>query len=329
MEKQQIISFIKAQLEQGRISSEELAALAHGFVMTPDPSGKNNAGHIHTPTSVTASVNMINTLYAIGTIIGIVGVSILISQHWAEIGFGGRIGVTLGISFISYLLAILICKSRQVMLSQTLFIIAVVLAPLGTYVLLEKMDMTFSSLSQMLTALSLFVIFAVAQYIARTNILVLILTALGTWAYYTMLTYIFSFSFYDGDLMKWATIVLGFTYVFIALGYSRRTVTTAAVNVLYALGTLAVLAAGISLGGVWDFIYIAFIFAAFYGSVYVRSQAMLIIAAGFLIGHVLKLTYRFFMASLGWPVALIISGVVILLVGYLTVQVGQRYLKKV
>jgi hypothetical protein len=324
MDKQQIISFITTQLEQGKISSDELVAIAHG---ARHP-GSDSISAANPSKNISASWNMINTLYGIGTIIGIIGVSILVGQHWTEIGFAGRIGVTLGISLISYIIAVFLSRSPQQMLSQTLFIISAVLAPLGVYVLLTKLDLTFSSLNQAAAALALFVIFAVAQYIARTNVLVVLLTAFGTWAYYSLLVYAFSFTFYQGDLFKWATIILGFAYILIAFGYGRKTVTTAAVNVLYGFGTLAILGAGISLGGIWDFVYILFIFAAFYGSVYVKSQSMLILGALFLMAHVLKLTYRFFLGSLGWPIALIISGFCIIVIGYLTLRVNQRYLGK-
>jgi hypothetical protein len=327
MDKIQIISFIKAQLEQGRVTREEVIALANGANIQQPTEINGNVAVVDS--RVSSSWNMVNTLYSMGAVIGIVGISILLGQHWTEIGFVGRIGVTLGIALLAYILGLLLNNSGQIMLSQTFFIISAALAPISTYVLLQRFDIVFNNLNQTYAALALIVIFGVAQYIARSNVLVLLLTGFGTWAYYSFILYMFGiFSIYDGDLLKWGTVVLGLAYILIGYGYSRKTVATPPVHILYGLGTLAALGAGISLGGNWDFVYILFIFAAFYGSIYVKSQSMLIFGALFLIGYVLKLTYRFFLDSLGWPVALIISGACIIVVGFLAFHLSRQYLKK-
>lgn len=328
MDKQQIISFIKAQLDTGKISPGELTALARGASAEEVATGAAGAA------SKESSWSLNNILYIIGAIIGLVGISILVAQHWVEIGFVGRIGVTLGISFLAYIGGILLCKSPQQMIAQIMFVISGVLAPVGVFVLFKKLDISFLPLHQGVIALALFIIFAFAQYIARSTVLVLLLTAFATWLYYSLVLYVFSLTLYHGDFTKWASVVLGFSYILTAFGIwhdkERRAVDghSTPAGILYGLGTLAVLGGGISIGGVWDFIFILFIFAAFYGGVYMKSRSMLFFGAVFLMAHVMKLTFRFFLNSLGWPVALIISGALIIAVGYLTFQLNQRYLSK-
>ncbi len=331
MEKEQIISFIKTHLDDGQITREDLAAIARG-----DTEHQKGPDTIANELQKTPSWNIINTLYVIGSIIGIAGVTILAQQHWDAIGFGGRIGVTLGLSFVTYVTALLICKSPQQMISQVMFVISAILAPIGTYILLNQLQVQFIPINQAITALSLFIIFIFAQYIARTNVLVIVLTAFGTWAYFALLQFAFLLSYFDSGIFKWATIVLGIGYILIAYGFSgkhlREGIQTgeehSVANILYGLGTLAVLGAGITLGGIWDLIFLLFVFFGFYGSVIVRSQMMLILSGIFLIADVLKITYRYFLGSLGWPIALIVCGFLIIAIGYLTFELNQRYLSK-
>ena len=95
---------------------------------------------------------------------------------------------------------------------------------------------------------------------------------------------------------------------------------------IYGFGTLAILGAGIFIGGVFDLILIALIFAVFYGSVYLKSRSMLIFGAIFLMAHIIKLTSKYFVGSVGWPVALIIVGFLVIGVGYMTFYLNKRFM---
>ena len=97
-------------------------------------------------------------------------------------------------------------------------------------------------------------------------------------------------------------------------------------SVLYGLATIAILGAGIFIGGLFDLILVLLIFGAFYGSVYLRSGSMLILASLFLIAHTIKLTAEYFVNSVGWPVALICFGFVIIGVGYGTLYLNKTFI---
>ncbi len=132
---------------------------------------------------------------------------------------------------------------------------------------------------------------------------------------------------------------LGVAYILIGYGYKKLAAHKAQIsdgtedeeqissisNVLYGFGTLAILGAAISLGGIWDFILILLIFGAFYGSVLLKARMMLGLGALFLIAHVINLTSKYFLDSLGWPVALIFCGIAIIAIGYGTVRLNKKY----
>ncbi len=327
MDKNQVISFIQSQLSAGNISNEDLRRIAAG----PEVAGA-------TPIDVTSNSNKLTQVfYGIGAVIAFVGVVILVAQNWDEIGFAGRILVTLGISLVTYISGMLIRKPEHKIISQVMYGLSAILAPLGVYVLLEQANVDFTSTIQLITALILFVIFGFATYVSKRNLLFVITVAFASWAYYALIVKIFGFGYDNTEYFKWASMLLGAAYLF--LGYGFRSLWSAVdpedlheksrvQKIFYGLGTLFILGGGIAIGGMFDLFFILLIFAAFYGSVYLRSRAMLIFAALFLMGHIIKLTSKHFVNSIGWPVALIVVGFFVIGIGYLTVYLNKRYIAK-
>lgn len=324
MEKQQIIAFINEQIASGKISTADLNNITSSVPATVQKES--------------SSANLINVFYTIGAIIAIIGVGILIAQHWDDIGFIGRIIVTLGISLAAYIFGLVLAKPEQKMISQVMFTFSAALAPLGAYVLLHEAGIIYDKQVQIIVATVLAVIFGIALYISKRNILVLITIGFATWAYYATIFKIFgTYNYYDSDFLKWSSMLLGVAYLFIAYGYgaSAKTLETntegekrAVQSVLYGFGTLAVLGAGIFVGGAFDLVFIALIFAAIYGSVYVKSRAMLVLGAIFLMAHIIKITSKYFIDSIGWPVALIAVGFLVIGVGYMTFYLNRKFLSR-
>ncbi len=323
MDKQQTIAFIEDQLAAGKISKEDIFSIA---------SRGAPVSRSVMPTS--SSKNLISTFYGIGAIIALIGIVILIEQNWTQIGFGGRILVTLGISLTTYVAGFLFNKDHQRIISQIMFTISSALAPLGVYVLLNEANIDFVWPYQFYTACILFILFGYALWATKKNILFLLTIGFASWIYYSLILKIFG-SNYNSDLLKYASILLGLSYILIARGYQSISTTIdssnekekkAVRNVLYGFGALGVLGAGIFVGGFFDLIFIAFIFGAFYGSVYLKSQSMLVFGALFLMAHIVKLTSKYFVDSIGWPIALIVIGFLMIGIGYMTYELNKKYI---
>lgn len=325
-----MLSFIQAHLAAGTLTRDDLLSLIGTPVAAHAPVAAQPAA-----AKEASSWNLIHTFYGIGAIIALIGVAILVAQNWNELGFIGRLLVTLGISLATYAGGISLARPDQRMLSQVLFTISGVLAPLGAYVLVSEAGVNFDANVQAITGGILAVIFGTALYVSRRTILALLTVGFVTWAYYAFIFKIIGFEFYEADLMKWATMLLGASYILIAYGWRSVPSSTdssiekekrAALNVLYGFGTLAILGMGITIGGGFDIFYIALIFAAFYGSVYLKSRPMLIFAGLFLMAHLIKLTSEYFVDSIGWSVALIVAGFMVIGVGYLTFYLNKKFL---
>jgi len=336
MDKQQIISFIETQVSAGKISASDLISIANGGAPVPSSALRQAAPVMASSAGEEPSRNLTHVFYGIGAIVVIIGVLVLVEQNWVAIGFAGRILVTLGLSLMTYIGAMLMGRGPNRVLAQVMFTISAVLAPLGIFVLLQEAHISMDWPVPLYVALALTAVFAVALAVTRRNILLLLTVGYASSAYYSILSRVLMTASYDFNIYKWASMLLGFSYLMIARGYATGSVPADAAdakekvrvsNVLYGFGTLAILGAGISIGGAFDLIFIAMLFAAFYASVFFKSRAMLIFASLFLMGHIMKLTYKYFLGSIGWPVALIFVGFLVIGVGYMTFSLNRRYLR--
>lgn len=331
MEKEQIISLIKQNLGSGKISKNDLLNLANDNQTADLNLGQNMANPEVSGENFHSSA-LVKIFYVIGAVIALVGVVILIVQNWNEIGFLGRIVVTLGIAIISYIFAVLMRDQKRRFLSQVLFIISFVLSPIGVLVLLYETKIDFDLVVQLLFSLVMLVIYGLAYYVTKRNVLILILVAFATWAYYAFILEFLDNSF--NNILQWATIIIGFAYIFLA--YSRRALKIVDIHdvkeqrsvsgLLYGVGTIAVLGASMAIGGIFDLLVILFIFGAFYGSVFLKSRIMLVVASFFLVGHMIKITLEYFGNSLGWPILLVLIGFLIIGIGYLTFYLNKKYI---
>ncbi len=327
MDKQQVISLIESKMHEGIISREDLLKVAGGSSVSSVPLLTSNKEH--------SGVGIINILYGIGAIIALVGVVILVGQHWEEIGFAGRVLVTLGLSFVTYIAAFFLTNQRQI--SQVMFTLSGALAPVGVSVMLNESSIVITPLIMFYIGFALALVYFTAWWATRRNVLVLFVTGFLTWAYYALIIHFLgnSYSLYDSDIFKIATMILGITYLFVAYGFEhmmvgdkdgspreRKSIT----GILYGFGSLAILSAGISFGGWFNFAFIAVLFGMFYGSVFLKSRAMLVFSSLFLMGHIGKITSEYFADSIGWPLALIITGFLIIGVGYMTFGLNKKYL---
>ena len=319
MDKTQLLSLIEEKIKEGIITPEEIEKYIHPITEKKESS---------------MAKNITNIFYVIGALIVIIGAVILTAQYWDEIGFMGRILVTLGIALVTYVSALFMKGSENRILSQVLFVIAGVLAPIGVLVFYREFDIEITSMVQTISAFALFAIFVTAFMYTKRNIVVLLSLGFATWGYYALLALLFPV---DSELAKWATMILGITYLLVAYYYdvqmptidsSERKEKRSVKNILYGIGSVGVLAPAIFLDGAFDLLSIPILFSAFYASTYVKSKAMLLAAGLFLVIYIIKMTSEYFVDSISWPLALIVIGFLVIGVGYGTLYLNRKYISE-
>lgn len=315
MDKNQVIAFIQEQLATGKITTSDLSSLSKGNVASA-------------PDSIKSS-HLINIFYTIGALIVLTGVVLLFAQHWDDIGFAGRILVTLGIGLVGYTLGLVLRSDEHSVLSQVLFTVSAALVPMGIVIFCGEMDIRLDLTNQIWVSLGLLCMYIVAYMANKRNILIIFNVGWATWAYWAVLLKILDIGYDSYDILKWALMLLGLVYILIAHGLAdtMSKERDAVKNILYFLGTLGILSGGISIGGAFDLVFILMIFAGFYFSVYIKNRGVLMLASLFLLIHLGKITSEYFSDWLSWPILLILGGAIVIGIGYFTYYINKKYIK--
>ena len=127
-------------------------------------------------------------------------------------------------------------------------------------------------------------------------------------------------------------LVAGCAYILMGYAFSKNARASLS-GFLYGFGIFGVLAAALALGGwephqnvFWELIYPAPVFGALFLSVHFKSKAFLTWGTFFLMAYILKITSEYFSKSLGWPLALVIAGLVMVGAGYMSFSIKKKYL---
>tara|TARA_B100001964_G_C13902915_1_gene452447 strand:- start:258 stop:674 length:417 start_codon:yes stop_codon:yes gene_type:complete len=78
----------------------------------------------------------------------------------------------------------------------------------------------------------------------------------------------------------------------------------------------------------WQLLYFIFVIGGLFLAVYIKSNRILIVSTFALAGFVIYITSEYFADSLGWPITLIILGFFIIGLGYASVSINKKYIKR-
>jgi hypothetical protein len=122
--------------------------------------------------------------------------------------------------------------------------------------------------------------------------------------------------------------------VYALLGYAlTQTPHRALIGALYGFGMLLFLGAALALGAWkpdqnvwWELAFPGLVFGVMFLSVYLKSKAFLTFGSLYLMVYILKITAEYFADSLGWPLALVLTGLGLIAIGYLYFKLKKKYL---
>lgn len=336
MDKQQVVDLIKQKLSDGVISKNDLNLLING-------QGSENIVNNITAPVVNQSVEsessigekLIHSLYAIGALILLIGIVILLVQNWTDIGFSGRILSTLGVSVISYVIALLLSNKEDNPLSEVLFAISAIVSPIGIYVLLRESGYEINENTFLIYSLILSVFFGITKFFSKSKIIILVTVFFSTSFYFSAIYKMFKSLYLNNfdDIIKIAVIVLGLAYFLIAYGYDLliknknqilKMEDKAVSGVLYTLGSPAIIIPFMTYDGFFDFITLLIIFAIAYLGFIVRSKIVFFISSIALVIQISMITWEYFRNSIGWPIMLIIIGVVIIATAFVSINISKK-----
>ena len=322
--KEEILQYIKTIGEQKIVTKDELD-LAY-----------DSGSGIKTDVVLTKKLGIAEILYYIGGAIVFLGISILLWQNWSTLGFGTKVLATLGAGVAAYFVGLLFSRDEKTeTVGSTFYLISALVMPLGLYVVFNNAGFDANSYgSQSLISGILFGMYLLSYVVFRKNVFTLFSILFGTWLFFSLTSFMIGSGLYfdNWKFYEYRVLVAGITYMLIGYAFSKNERASLS-NFLYGFGILGFLGAALSLGGwkpnqnvFWELIYPGLIFGALFLSVYIKSKSFLTWSTLFLMAYIFKITSEYFSGGLGWPLSLVIAGLSMIGVGYMSISLKKKYL---
>jgi hypothetical protein len=321
MEKRSLLQAVSDALQNGTIQKSDLEYLLQ-WGQTPDQARSSLVTKI---------------LYYVGGLIIFLGLCYYVTQEWSTMDSVIRIITTLGFGLgFSAAGTALYSRHSYRAIGDAFHLISGLLIPTGVFVTLWEMGYREGRYGSaivfaMLTAL------AYIEYVAmrRRTISLVFTFVYGSLAYLLLGTAILSDSplSFDWNIPAYQFLTLGLAYILVGYAFTNRKESTMT-PALYFFGVPAVLGSTLALQGFfpsahlfWEIVYPGILFGSLVLAVYLKSRSFLIYGALFIVGYIFKIMDEYFSDSVSGAFLLIVSGIIIMGVGYLTVWLNKRYFK--
>lgn len=273
-----------------------------------------------------------NILTGIGGAVVALGLFLFFQQHWQELGTNMRIFVTLGFSIILYIAGTLLSRTKSMRLvAWALFLVFALLAPFGIWVTFNSLHVQFPFFGyETIIPGIMFVWLVISFFLLRMGIFTVFSVISGSILYFSLTGDFLSKNpaINMNSAFEYRFLLLGISYLL--LGNSWKHFIRALSTWMYAFGSAMFLGAAMALGGFspsanlfWEIIFPGLALGFMLLSVPLKSRAMLAVSSFYLMGYIIKITAEYFSDTLGWPIALIISGFALIGIGYGTLIIGR------
>ncbi len=320
MEKQTVLNQIRALSGTKAATREEMIiAVDQGLGIVP---ARSFMSHF--------KISVSGVLSTIGALIVVIGIVALAVQFWGGFNNVTKIGITLGVSALMFISALLVSYGReQNILSEVLYLISALLLPVGLFVSADILSVVVNGAAlQSVIAFICFVIFGILFLFTRRIVATIFTTAFATWLYFAFLVWLVGPSpLFSGRIFfSLITLIMGLAYLSIGYFLKKSEGKLQSLSGAFlTLGTIAFLGGGIAVGGVTgDSIFVFLVAGIIYTSTWLGSRPMLVFGSLFLMGYIMKLTSVYFVDSVGWPLALVVAGFALIGVGYIGVYLNKR-----
>ncbi len=272
-------------------------------------------------------------LYFVGGGVIFIGIVAFIAQVWDELGPFMHVVVTLGSGLAAFTAGVLLSwHGRLGAAGQAFFLIAALLLPLGMAVTLDEAGLDPERLGlQSLMAVVLLAAFLAVYRLFRSSSLLVYAIVFATWAFFAISGFVVGPDphFASKEFFEYRILTVGLAFMVLAWAFSG-TERDGLSGPLYAFGSLAFLGSALALGGwkpsqsaFWELVFPGLVFGVLYLSVHLRSKALLTFGSLFLGAYLAKITGEYFSDSMGWPLALIVLGLLLMGVGFLTFRLKR------
>jgi len=325
MEKNEAVQYIKEVAAQKVLTKEEAVA-AYDEGAGTRPGSKDLV--------LIKKLGIAEILYYIGGAIVFLGIAILVWQNWSTLSFPTRLIATLGAAVGAYILGYIFGREEKFeTIGSAFYLISALVLPIGLYVLFDNagFDTGSAGVQSLISGIAL-AVFLLSYAALRKNIFTLFSIIFSTWFFFDLTNFmvagnpLFGWSFFE-----YRVLVAGISYLLIGYAFSKSEKSSLS-GFLYGFGILGFLGAALALGGwspaqnvFWELIFPGLALATLFTSVYLKAKSFLTFGSLFLMAYILKITGEYFASGLGWPLALVLAGLMLIAVGYLYVYLKKKY----
>ena len=321
MDKQTLLNQVKQAAAIGLISEAELVASYRGIVIKPV-----------TP----KSSNLSKILYLIGGLIVLLGIVILVAQNWLELGSVARVVITLGSGLAAYIAGLLFVKQEKTeFLGYVFLLLSFVLMPLGVGVTFYETGVDFNApFFPVMFSGILFLVYLLSWLLLRYQLMAIASIIFGTALFFTLTNYLV-FDVANVRLEKfWEYRILVVGLIYILLGFNLTNGNYKRLTPwLYTFGLLGFLGSTLALGGYapeqnvfWELVFPALAFGVLLSGIPLKSRPFLFVGSLFIMIYIVKISTEYFKNSMGWALALVLAGLALMAVGYLSFYLNRRYI---
>jgi len=322
--KEEVLQYIRMLAEQKVITKDELIE------------AYDSGSGIKQDIALTKKLGVTRILYYIGGAIVFLGISILLWQNWSTLGFGTKVLATLGSGIAAYFVGLLFSRDERTETADSAFyLISALVTPIGLWVVFDNAGFDASSYgSQSLISGIMLGTYLLSLFVFRKNVFTLFSILFGTWLFFSLTSWMVGGAPYSNDwkFYMYRVLVAGVAYMLMGYAFSKNERTPLS-EFLYGFGILGFLGAALALGEwepnqnvFWELIYPGLVFGALFLSVHIKNKAFLTWGTLFLMAYILKITSEYFSTGLGWPLALVIAGLAMIGVGYMSLSIKKKYL---
>lgn len=272
-------------------------------------------------------------LYILGASVVIVGVMLLIGQIWNEIGSFGRVGVTFGLGALFNILGLFLMRKKPEKLIGLVYtVIGGIMIPFGIFILVDEFyaGNQIRIFSFICIFLSYLLFNKTFKHFTLTFFAIVNITIAAYLTLFEVKEVLLSGMFELDKAYNYLTIAIGVSYILLSREFIKSW-NARLIGPLNFLGITGILGAMFLLvfGSVfWQIIFVFALMASFILSINMKSRIILIMSNIFLILHISYISSEYFADSvIGWPLTIVIIGLIFIGLGYGSVLINKKYIK--
>lgn len=261
----------------------------------------------------------------LGGIFIFAGISSYIGMFWEEMNSAMRVIITLGSGFVAYLLGVIFFRSSKYPAAVApLMLVAALLECGGLFVMIDEYFNNHTD-NWRLACLIVFGLMLLQQGLTIVSMRIPILL-------FTTLWFGSSFFWIAFDMLgigeNWNEIFIGLSLLLIAYGL-RKTIYSRTLQLAYLAGSISFLYGTFDVlqHSPFEILYLAITCFMIYMSVMAGSTTLLAVSVVAMLSYIGYFTEEHFVNSVGWPLSLIVLGIVFFLVSAGAVRIKKKYIQ--